>query len=132
MLDSDIITSDKIQYKYSCPVIDGSPLHNEKTKGIKITYLLSSRTYSEHYEYNLEEATSKDILRTTHPCHSKPDYYYVFMNDVRRVCTQHQSQNKQLKEQPTEITKERKLDDTKNNTIQDSKYTTPTKKQKVR
>jgi hypothetical protein len=58
ILDSDVITSDTVRYKYKCHVVDSSPLYADDLDGIRIVYLLSSRTYAEYYNHDIEEATN--------------------------------------------------------------------------
>jgi hypothetical protein len=121
---SDNTTSPTIQYKYSCQIVNKQPLYNNGIEGIKITYILNARTYAEHHSYNLEEATGKNILGTT-DSDIKPDFYHVFMNDVRRICVQHHSQNRTHYEIQTRTNKKRKIEDI---TDDRTKHTTPTKR----
>ena len=134
-LDSNIITTDDIRYKYECPVVDGSPLYENDFEGIKITYLLSSRTFAEYYNYNLEDATNQTIFRNNQTRDTQPDYYHVFMNDVRRVCIEHQNESKQTELQIAlpiqnplkKESKKRKLETVVQELHQNPDFTTPTK-----
>jgi hypothetical protein len=132
-LNTDITTSDNISYKYECPVVDESPLYDKDFEGTKIAYLLSSRTYAEYYKYDIEEATDKLILRANNTREIQPDYYNVFMNDVRRICIEYKRNNISHETQITQrnqsngkrVSSKRKLEITKPNTTQDPNYLTP-------
>ena len=97
---SNIVQNDNVKYEYRCHIIEPSPLYKKNSNKINITYLLSSRTYAEYYKYDTNIATDKDILRANHTRHKQPDYYDTFMNDVRRVCLEHQNSKDQL-QKPT-------------------------------
>ena len=141
ILDSDVITSDTIRYKYKCHVVDESPLYSDTHDGIQISYLLSSRTYAEYYDYDIEEATNKLILRANNAREIQPDYYNVFMNDVRRICIEHQREkvrpNTRSRKHSDQTDKKktpnkRKVEKTKSNTTEESKYSTPPTKKVCR
>jgi hypothetical protein len=133
ILSSDVIKSNIIRYKYECPIVDALPLYSQTLDGIHITYNLSARTYAESYNYNLEEATNKTILRNNHSLSILPDYINVFMNDVRRICSEHQHINIQPEAQiiPSDQTNtkktsnKRKLDIAEIHTSQNSSYSPP-------
>jgi hypothetical protein len=132
ILSSDVINSDIIRYKYECPIVDGQPLYSQTLTGIFITYLLSARTYAGYYNYNLEEATSKTVLRNNHVHNTQPDHSIVFMNDVRRICIEHQretelstTQNSHNQTISKTTSNKRKLETAGIHQSQDSSYSTP-------
>jgi hypothetical protein len=132
-LSSDVTKSNIIRYKYECHIVDALPLYSQTLSGIHITYNLSARTFAEYYNYNLEEATSKTVLRNNHQHTIQPDYINVFMNDVRRICMEHQRKNIQpdvLTNPPDQIitrktSNKRKLETAETQPPQNSGFSTP-------
>jgi hypothetical protein len=137
-LVSSTVHCDDIKYDYTCPVVDRTPLYSSDFNGIKILYSLGARSYAEHYNYNLDEASTKDILRANHQRQTRPECFDTFLNDVRRFCLQHEEMVKQQNEPkiqsiPTvpiitrSLTNKRKLEEMEYKS-QREKYSTPVKR----
>jgi hypothetical protein len=136
-LASSTVHGDNIKYKYTCHVVDETPLYPNDFDGIRILYSLGARKYAEYYHYDLDEASNKEILRANQTRQIQPECFDTFMNDVRRYCLQHQEGIKQQTESKTaklpivqistrSLTKKRKMDEMETES-QGGKYQTPPK-----
>ena len=137
-LKTDVINSDEVEYTYECPVVESFPLYTVGSKDIKITYLLSARTFAEYYKYDLEVAFHKEILRANRTRDTRPEYYDTFMNDVRRICLQHHERSPTLSSSTTitpsvqtsntRILRKRKPIEDSRNILEEPNYSTPPRK----
>jgi len=102
-LKPNVVNNNDIRYQYQCHVIEPSPIYPKYNKSLNITYLLSSRTYAEYYKYDINIATNKNILKTSQSNREHPEFHVTFMDDVMRICLEHQNNRKDNHKQTSNV-----------------------------
>ena len=101
-LTSDVINTDNIRYGYQCPNIKRVPLYPPNYSGLCILYILKSEEYARSCQYNLNTALNREIIRNEQKRTRQPAYIDSFLNDIRRICIQHEIYQKRLHDDTSE------------------------------